>query len=370
MGINHSLIAELDEAIQSGSSDRRIATLRRVTDLFLSRAGQYDSEQIDLFDDVLLRLIRHIETRALAELGERLAPVGTAPVRIIRHLANHDEIAVAGPVLKDSSRLSPPDLVEIASVKSQDHLLAISQRAEIDETVTDVLVDRGNSEVARKVAVNSGARFSQTGFATLVRRAEHDDVLGELAGLRADMPPQLFERLLAKATETVKARLMASLRPEAADDVARTLNKVARELQAQCPGRNYAEALGRVKLLQADGKLDESIVLEFAKTGQLEETAAAIALLCSAPIELIDRLMHGNRIDALLIPCKAGGLGWPAAKAVIRLSPPHGATSEPAFEAAKKDFANLSMAAAQRIMRFWHVRASVTPGTMPPAMLS
>jgi hypothetical protein len=31
--------------------------------------------------------------------------------------------------------------------------LAISERSEIDEAVTDVLVDRGNSEVARKVAI-------------------------------------------------------------------------------------------------------------------------------------------------------------------------------------------------------------------------
>jgi len=365
MGISHSFIAELDEAIQSGSSDQRMATLRRVTDLFLSHAGQYDSEQIDLFDDVLLRLIGHIETRALAELGERLASVDPAPVGIIRHLANHDEITVAGPVLKDAKRLSPPDLVEIASAKSQDHLLAISQRAEIDETVTNVLVNRGNSEVARTVAVNSGARFSQTGFETLVKRAEHDDVLAELAGQRADMPPQLFAQLLAKATETVRAKLMASLRPEAADDVARTLNKVARELQAQCPGRDYAEALSRVKLVQADGRLDESIVLESAKAGQFEETAAALALLCSAPIELIGRLMQGNRIDALLIPCKAGGLGWPATKAVIRLSPAHTATSELGFEIAKKDFANLSVVAARRIIRFWQVRSSVNPGAMP-----
>jgi len=369
MGMSYSLIAELDEAIQSGSSDRRMATLRRVTDLFLSQAGQYDSGQISLFDDVLLRLIEHIETRALAELGERLAPVETAPVGIIRHLANHDEIAVAGPVLKDSKRLLPPDLVEIASAKSQDHLLAISQRAEIDETVTEVLVDRGSCEVARTVAVNSGARFSQTGFTTLIKRAEQDDVLAELAGQRADLPPQLLAQLLAKATETVKAKLIASLRPEAAENVALTLNKVARELQAQCPVRDYAEALSRMKLVQADGRLDESIVLESAKADQFEETAAVLALLCSVPVELIDRLMQGTRIDALLIPCKASELGWPAAKAVIRLTPAQGATSEPAFETAKKDYANLSVVAAKRIMRFWQVRASVSPDAPPSLTL-
>ena len=370
MGMTQSLIAELDEAMQSGSSDRRMATLRRVTDLLLSQADLYDSEQIALFDDVLLRLIEHIEMRALAELGERLAPVENAPVGIIRHLANHDEIEVAGPVLKDSKRLSPPDLVEIASVKSQDHLLAISQRAEIDETVTDVLVDRGSREVARTVAINSGARLSQTGFATLIKRAEHDDVLAELTARRPDLPPQLFAQLLAKATETVKAKLMASLRPEAAEDVARTLNKVARELQAPSPGRDYTEALNRMNAVQADGRLDESIVLDTAKANQFEDTAAALALLCSVPIELIDRLMQGSRIDALLIPCKAAGLGWPATKAVVRLTPAQGATSEPAFETAKKDFANLSVVSAKRIMRFWQVRASVTTGAMPLPTLS
>jgi uncharacterized protein (DUF2336 family) len=366
MSMSNSLLAELDQAIQSGSDDRRIVTLRRVTDLLLTHADQYDPEQIELFDDVLLRLVAHIETRVLAELGERLAPVATAPLGVIRHLANHDEIAVAGPVLKDSKRLSPPDLVEIASVKSQDHLLAISQRSEIDETVTDVLVDRGNSEVARTVVVNSGARFSQNGFATLVKRAEHDDVLAELAGQRADMPPQLFAQLVAKATATVKAKLMASLRPEAADEVAKTLDKVTRELQVQRPARDYGQALGRMQLLQGDGKLDESTILESAKAGQFEETGAALALLCSAPIELIDQLMRGNRIDALLIPCKAGGLGWPATKAVIRLTPAQGATSEPAFETAKKDYANLSLAAAQRIIRFWQARSNMKkPLAMP-----
>jgi len=366
MSISHSLIAELDEAIHSGSSDKRIVTLRRVTDLLLNHADQYGPEQIELFDDVLLRMIGHIETRVLAELGERLAPVANAPLGVIRHLANHDEITVAGPVLKDSQRLSTPDLVEIASVKSQDHLLAISQRAEIDETVTDVLVDRGNSEVARNVAVNAGARFSQTGFATLVRRAEHDDELAELAGQRTDVPPQLFAQLLAKATAAVKAKL-ASLRPEAADEVARTLDKVTRELQAQCPGRDYGDALDRMKLVQEEGRLDESIILESAKASQFEDTAAALSLLCSAPIEIIDQLMQSNRVDALLIPCKAGGLGWPAAKAVIRLTPAHGATSEAAFETAKKDYANLSLAAAQRILRFWQARSNVAKPPSAPS---
>ena len=60
MSMSHSMIAELDEAIQSGSRDKRIVTLRRVTDLLLNHADQYGPEQIELFDDVLLRLMGHI----------------------------------------------------------------------------------------------------------------------------------------------------------------------------------------------------------------------------------------------------------------------------------------------------------------------
>ena len=365
MGTSPSLISELDTAIQSSSSDKRIATLRRVTDLFLSHAGQYDPAQMKLFDGVLMRMIGHIEARALAELGERLAPIDGAPAEVIRHLARHDEIIVAGPVLKGSKQLTSGDLVEIARQKSQDHLLAISERSEIDEAVTDVLVDRGNSEVARKVAINSGARFSQNGFATLVKRAEKDDVLAEATGKRADIPPQLFEQLLAKATETVKAKLMAA-RPEAAEEVQRTLGMVARELQSDRPTRDYSEAQHLVALMNREGRLNESAVLEFARTDKFEEAIAALALRCSAPIDIIDRLMQGNRIDALLIPCKAAGLAWPTTRAIIRLNPVHGVTGEDAFEAAKQDFNKLSVAAAQRIMRFWQVRSSVTPGTLPP----
>jgi uncharacterized protein (DUF2336 family) len=347
----------------------RIATLRRVTDLFLTNAGRYDSEQVALFDDVLMQMIGHIESKALAELGQRLAPVDGAPVEVIRQLANHDEIAVAGPVLKDSQQLSAPDLVRIAQSKGQGHLLAISRRSEIDETVTDVLVNRGDSEVARSVAVNAGARFSQQGFATLVKRAEQDDTLAELAGRRADMPPQLFEQLLSKATEAVKEKLMASLRPEVANEIARTLGKITRDLQPKVTKRDYSEAQHLIKLMRQNGKLNEATVLEFARANRVEEALVALSLLCATPVEVIDRLMNGNRVDALLIPCKAAELSWPTAKATIRLHPIHGAASDETFEAAKRDYLKLPVSAAQRILRFWQVRSSVD-SKVPTSRLS
>src|SRR5436190_1325104 len=137
-------------------------------------------------------LIAEIEAKARAELSNRLAPVGNAPVGVVRTLAKDDDISIAGPVLTQSRRLAETDLLEIARTKSQAHLLAISGRAGIAEPVTDVLVSRGNREVMRGVAENRSARLSENGFSTLVSKAENDGALAEQVGLRPDIPPRLF----------------------------------------------------------------------------------------------------------------------------------------------------------------------------------
>lgn len=94
-----SVIEELEDVLAVGSSDRRTEILRRVTDLFLGNAENFNHEQVGVFDDVLAHLIHQVETNALAELGSRLAPIGNAPSGMIRTLSRHDEISVAGPVL-------------------------------------------------------------------------------------------------------------------------------------------------------------------------------------------------------------------------------------------------------------------------------
>src|SRR3984893_6246207 len=100
MGAAHSLIPELEEVIQRGSRQKRVETLQRITALFLDGASRYSEEQVDLLDGVLGHLIEEIESKARAELSNRLAPVQNAPVNVLRALAGDDYISVAGPVLK------------------------------------------------------------------------------------------------------------------------------------------------------------------------------------------------------------------------------------------------------------------------------
>src|ERR1700689_1326871 len=137
MGAAVSLIPELEDVIRHGTSEKRADALQRISALFLDGAKSYSDAHVDVFDDVFGLLIEEIETKARAELSRHLAPVGNAPVKVLRTLANDDDIAVAGPVLKYAPRLPPTALLGGAKSKSQAHLQAISARPELREAVTD-----------------------------------------------------------------------------------------------------------------------------------------------------------------------------------------------------------------------------------------
>src|SRR5438874_11994505 len=160
----HSIIAELEDAVRGGSSAKRVETLRQVTDLFLHDGDRLSDDQVKVFDDVLCLLIARVETRAKAELSKRLAPLDYAPFEMIQHLAWDDEIEVAGNVLAHTRRLGTDVLVEIASSKGQDHLLAISGRPDLPAAVTDVIVDRVEGQVIRQPPNHAEAKFPSHGL--------------------------------------------------------------------------------------------------------------------------------------------------------------------------------------------------------------
>ena len=356
MGATLSLIAELEEVVQHGSREKRVETLQRITALFLDGASRYSDEHVDLFDDVFGLLIDEIETKARAELSNRLAPVSNAPAKVLRKLANDDDITVAGPVLKLAPRLAEADLIDVASTKGQAHLHAISARRALGEAVTDVLVRRGNRDVARRVADNRSARISEKGFYGLVERAEEDGILAEKVGLRPDIPAPMFRDLLTKATAVVHRRLIASATPEVRAAICDVLAKVSKEVSARVGPRDYRAAQRVVLNLDRANRLDEAVLTSFCNEGKYEETVVGLAALAKVPIKIADRLMAGDRPDPVLILCKAAGLNWPAVKALILARPDGAGTSAQGLDAAFANYGRLSASTARRVVRFWQVR--------------
>ena len=354
MSVPASLLPELEEVVQHGSAEKRAETLRRITSLFLDGAVSFNESHVALFDDVIGCLIEEIEVKALAELARRLAPVPNAPAGVVVTLAKSDDIVVAGPVLK-RAHIDDPDLKSIAETKSQAHLLALSTRLGISEGLSEVLVQRGDGEVVRSVATNQKARLSENAFTTLVKRAERDGVLAEKVGLRTDIPPRLFRQLLIQASEVVQKRLLAQARPETQTEIRRVLAQVTLAVATKVAPRDYTAALAAVQALHKERKLTEADIAEYAKTGKYEETIAALATVSTVPVEVVDRLINGERADPVLILARAAGFAWPTVRAIISARPGAKPASD-TLDAAYENFQRLTVATAQRVVRFWQVR--------------
>ncbi len=354
MGAPASLLPELEDVVQNGSAEKRAETLRRITSLFLDGAKVFNAEHVALFDDVMGYLIDEIEAKALAELARRIAPVPNAPAGVVSTLAKSDDIEVARPLL-EGAPLSDPDMKYIAETKSQAHLLALSSRLGITEALSEILVERGDREVVHTIATNQDARLSENAFTTLVKRAEQDGVLAEKVGQRTDIPPRLFRQLLMQASDVVQKRLLAAAKPETQAEIRRVLEKVTDEVAAKAAPRNYTAALATVRALHKEGKLSENDIAEYAKSGQYEETIAALATLCAVPVEVVDRLMSGERADPVLILARSAGFGWPTVREVVSARPGEKPT-ESVLNAAFENFEKLTAATAQRVVRFWQVR--------------
>jgi uncharacterized protein (DUF2336 family) len=363
-----SIVDEVEAAINAGDPAKRLETMKRVTDLFLSSAGSLNSEQIDLFDNVLERLIKTIEIRAiadvsarisLAEVSAQLAPVSQGPPSVVRHLARHDEISVAGPVLTESARLSPEDLIEVAETKGEQHLLAIAGRWWLKEVVTDALLARRYPSVSRRIVGNPGARVSAAGFAIIVAQAQSDPELAVDTGVRVDLPPELRRQLLRSATEAVRSRLLSRAPPDIFEEIRTTIAAVAEGVNREMSKvQDLASAKRFVALLDANGELNEATLFGFARQRKYEETVAALARLSETTIEVVRPLMQSLRDDGVLVPCKAAGLSWETVSAILDSRFSTGSLGPHELAKAQGQFARMTAEGARRLLRFWQVRSS------------
>jgi uncharacterized protein (DUF2336 family) len=343
------LRAELNGAEESGPEhDARI--FGEVTDLFLSNVGRLGDSQIAAVDGVLAHLIARVEAATVIQLSEALSTIERAPRQTIRQLAFHEQPQVAAPVLRSSSCVSDADLLEIVKSRSQQHLLAICDRKTLNEALTDALMRFGDVNVSNALARNSGARFSECGYATLVGRAERDEGLAEKLGVRLDISGSLLRELIDRVTDVVRARFLTAPRPVAR---AKTQNSAAAaQGGAARKAIDYTQAQSEVVALNRTGKLNDSIVNRFAVRGEYTHVVAALALKADVKVEAIEPLLEPDRVYGLIVACKAARLTWSTTTMIVRNRPGCPPSTDRELEQCVAVFESLLLSVAQWTIRW------------------
>ena len=350
-----SFLRDLDEAVQRGTAESRARALWHTTDLMIT--GRYSEDEIWTFGEVIGRLADEIEVAARAQLAKRLARFDQAPVNIIHKLAFDDSIEVAGPILRHSVRLEPYALVANVCTKDQSHMLAITERKSLDESVTDVLVTRGDQEVVKSVVKNDGARCSDFGFVHMIQRAEGDSILAEQLGLRKDIPRHVFQQLIAKASDEVRKRLERE-RPSMVGDIQTSVSDVTGELQSKFGpvSRSYFVAKRVVMTQHRQGNLNENSISGYARFHKLEEVTIGLSLLCALPVDVIERAVLDKNREMLLILAKALDFSWATTMSLLFLGAKDHRITAKDLKETEAEFGRLNAATSRSVLKFYQTR--------------
>src|SRR6202167_106009 len=253
MAFATSLIPGLDEIVRHGDPKRRAEAARRIAELFLLGAASFRPDHVDLFDGVLIDLVPHAEPAARADLAERLSVLANAPRGLVGQLAREDEISIAGPLLRRSPVIDEQALIEIARLRGQGHLLAMSERPTLSPDLTDVIVRRGDREVVRRAAGNAGAQFSQAGYSSLIKRAGQDGVLTLKVGQRDDLSDTQLRDLLAGSIDILRRRLFEVVKPGRQIAIKQAMSEISGVPEKVESRRDFASAQRKVMVLHRDG---------------------------------------------------------------------------------------------------------------------
>lgn len=327
------------------TSDARRQLLNAVTDLFL-----LDDDPTALakehYGEIAVHSLSHLESADRKGYADQVAAVPTLPREVARTLASDADADVARLVLKLSPVLTDTDLAAIAVSQSQRHLVAIAERAQLSEGVTDILVERGDSSVLQTVSSNEGASFSDTGFDKLLQRGGDDAVVASALSRRSDLTPNRAQRVLR-----IVEQMADGGAPNAGPNDAQSLARQARQQRLE------------VKLLLSDlaagtRQLDD-VVTMLAEEDRAYHLAQVLAQTADITTERALRVLMQRDASGIAVTCKALGVGIDAFGAVMALRGRRLFFSSNDLEDALKDYAKLDAAFAERTLRFLKVKTTL-----------
>jgi uncharacterized protein (DUF2336 family) len=343
------LLAQLDGA-DGWPAERWTVILDQTAKLLLCSAETLSASKIDLFDGVLVRLIDHVDTPSLARLSQKLSETKHILPQVTRRLAFDENESVWTPILKLRG-IAQDILLELVRSRGLEHQLAIASRHSVDAPLSDALIQRGGLAVHHALAENLGAQMSETGWAHLAQLGQSDPNLAAKLARRADTPGPLKRDIQARL-EDAQMRLLNARPRVMRDQIEDTVASNAATRMGGPEPADLARAQARTQELARQGKLRDSTVNRAAASRDYAEVAAALAVLTGSPIEVIRALIAGDKVEGLVLACKAARLSWGTTSMVVKNRPNMPQLPAEELEKARETFMSFSLSAAQRTVRF------------------
>ena len=357
MASNANNFALLLDLAKEGSSEKRRELLRQITDVFLAQPNDRSDKEALLFDEIVGAVASDLETQVRIELSRKVADSPGPLRRTARRLAM-DDIEVARPVLERSRSLTETDILEVIEQKSQDHMLAVTKRPDIGERVSSALVTKGEDRVLVSLLQNSTAKMDRETYERVAERAELNPVLHAPFVRNANVPLDMLNNVYLRVENDLRREIMRKFHGvspaelEAALEASRThLSSAYGALPA-----DYATAKDYIAKLSNAGQLKPPVLVQLLREERRTAFLIAFAQLVDIDFNLGQRLVDAKDLDALAMLCRGAGFdrGLFVTICIIVADQGGGLSKTEEYGAI---YEQVPVAAAQRALRFWKVRA-------------
>ncbi len=358
-------IKQLMQLAHDRTAIGRSSLIDAITDLVSEKSQHLTGQEQALVTDIMCKLIHDVEMSVRRHLAERLAEIPAAPADLIRMLAN-DEIAVARPILINSSVLGDPELVDIIQHRGWEHQLAIAMRQSLSIAVTDSLVEAGNNTVITTLLENQSAEISAATMEYLVEESHRVDSYQNPLVRREDLPPALAKRMHGWVSDALRQYLDANFELDSVsltDAVASATDSAIGELSQSADSQPASK---RIATVMPAANIDPNVLVKLLREGEISLFESMLSRITGLELKLIQRLVYPAGGDGLAIACRAAAVPKPIFASIFLLS----RQARPGDHNVEKDelkkvlrvYDNLSNKSAQEILFAW--RRNPTEGAL------
>jgi len=341
----------------------RLALVQRLCEIVSWPESRIPGYERQLAADILVGLLRTSNVELRRRCAEGLVRVTDAPKALLRYLAR-DEISVALPLLEAGAGFDDSDLVATVRAGVLAHWIAIARRRQLTETVTDALLQTGETAVIEAVLRNSGSRLSTQGVDLVVARSRQASTLPMLLVPRMELRPTQalvlfwwagFEarlhilRRFAVDRNVLIQEMGDVFRLAAAEgwsdaDTRKTLQVIERRQRNRAAAAQSPYGSLEGTLAAAERGIDRALVHEIAHLAGIKPTTA-------------QQIFTDPGGEAIGVFCKAVGLKRPMLLALwraLRRPPGDPDATNNSLGRTAYGFDTLATAKAQTVLRYWN----------------
>lgn len=289
---------DVDLLSQNLCTATKIGTVQKISAYY--NGNTLTDKGIKLAEDIFRILVHDVELQVREILSESLKNAKNIPSDIVNSLINdHEKVAI--PFIKCYESFTKEDLLRILELPNVNKQIAVAQRNNLSEDISQFIVDRCPEEVVGALIMNENAVIVDQTYDTIVTKYADSNNIKECLVYRQELPIAVIEKIVNSLSEELKKRLVIthSLPNNIASDIVEQVKeKATLKISEEYSSDKQIEEL--VHQLYTSNRLTPTLVVRAICLGDLKFFEYALVYLSNTPITDVRKILFSSSMDFMV----------------------------------------------------------------------